>query len=139
MVRHAFAFGYWNFGGRDLDILIDLDRVAIDDLAVEGEGDFDSERAFAARSWADDRDDWRFGIRVNWRRIRAHVREDSTRKIATTQMSASNSRPPIIWLRENRTHRVCGNLKTSLSLTMNPGSSGDVISSSCLNLETSSR
>ena len=36
-----------HFSGGDLNLLIDLDRVAVDDFAVELESDFDSECAFA--------------------------------------------------------------------------------------------
>jgi hypothetical protein len=36
-----------HFGGGDLNFFVDLDRVAVDDLAVELEGDFNSECAFA--------------------------------------------------------------------------------------------
>ncbi len=47
MMRNAFAFLERHFGGGDLDFFVNLDRVAVDDFAVELEGDFDSERAFA--------------------------------------------------------------------------------------------
>jgi hypothetical protein len=43
----AFTFFERDFGGGDLDLLINLDRVAVDYLAVDLQGDFDTERAFA--------------------------------------------------------------------------------------------
>lgn len=90
MMQYAFAFGEWNLRGCDFDFLVNLNGVAVDDLAVEFECDLNTERALAGSRRPDDRDDWRFSF------VRTHVREDSTRKIATAQMSASNSRPPII-------------------------------------------
>ena len=47
VMRDAFAFVEWHFSGGDLNLFIDLDGIAVDDLAVELEGDFDSECAFA--------------------------------------------------------------------------------------------
>lgn len=47
VVRDAFALVERHLGGSDLDLFVDLDGVAVDDLAVELEGDFDSESAFA--------------------------------------------------------------------------------------------
>ena len=96
-MRHAFAFREWHLRSGDLYLLVNLDGVAVDDLAVEVERDFDTERAFPGRSWTDNRDDWR----LHW--IHAHAREDSTRKIAITQMSVRISSTPMIWLREKRT------------------------------------
>ena len=43
----AFTFFERDFSGGDLDLLINLDRVAVDYLAVDLQGDFDTERAFA--------------------------------------------------------------------------------------------
>ena len=90
MMRYAFAFREWDFGGCKLDVLVNLNGIAVDDLAVEFECDLDTERALAGGRGPDDGDDWRFPY------VRTHVREDSTRKIATAQMSMSNSSPPII-------------------------------------------
>jgi hypothetical protein len=56
----ALALFQRDFGRGDLDLLIDLDRITVDDLAVKLEGDFDSECAFAGGSWTNDGDDWRF-------------------------------------------------------------------------------
>ena len=33
-----------DFGGSDLDALINLDRVAVNDLAIKSQSDFDSDR-----------------------------------------------------------------------------------------------
>jgi hypothetical protein len=46
VMRYAFAFFAWNFRGCDLNLLVDLNGVAVDDLAVALERDFDPERAF---------------------------------------------------------------------------------------------
>ena len=80
VMRDAFALFERDFGGGDLDLFVDLDRITVDDFAVEFEGDFDSERAFAGSGWADDRDDWI---------LRGHEMS------ITTQTSASTSRPPM--------------------------------------------
>ena len=58
VMRDAFAFVERNFRCGYLDLLVDLDRVAVDDLAVELQRDFNSESALAGRGWTDDRDDW---------------------------------------------------------------------------------
>jgi len=47
LLLNAFAFLEGDFRGRDLDLLVDLNGVAVDDLAVECQRDFDRERAFA--------------------------------------------------------------------------------------------
>jgi hypothetical protein len=56
-MRNAFALFKRDFGGSDPDLLVDLYGVAVDDLAVELKGDFDSESAFAGGCWTNDRDD----------------------------------------------------------------------------------
>ena len=86
----TFAFFEWNFRSCYLNLLVNLDRVAVDDLAVQLERYFDPERAFARSRGTDDRND-----RV-LNRVRAHVPEDSTRKIVIAQMRARISKPPII-------------------------------------------
>ena len=77
VMRDAFAFLEWDFRGGYLDLFIDLDRITVDDLAVEVQGDFDSESAFAGGSGTDDSDDW------------IHMRES-----ITAQIRASSRRPP---------------------------------------------
>ena len=58
VMRDAFAFVERHLGSRDLNLFVDLDRVAIDDFAIELKSDFDSERAFACGGWANNSDDW---------------------------------------------------------------------------------
>ena len=47
MVGNSLALLEGHFSGRDLDLLIDLDRIAIDNLAVDFEGNFNPESAFS--------------------------------------------------------------------------------------------
>jgi hypothetical protein len=42
-MRHAAALLYRDLCRRDLNALVDLDRITIDDFAVEVSGEFDSE------------------------------------------------------------------------------------------------
>jgi len=51
----AFALVEGNFSGSDFDLFVDLDRITVDYLAVDFEGDLDAERALARRCWTDDR------------------------------------------------------------------------------------
>ena len=95
MMWDSAAFGGWNFRGGNLDPLVNLNRIAVDDFAVELEGKFDGERAFSGSSGANDGED-RF-----WKRRRAHAREDSMRKRITSQMRRRRTRPPMICEREN--------------------------------------
>ena len=85
----AFALVQRYFGGGYLDLFVDLDRIAVDDLAVELQGDFDSECAFAGGSGTNDGDDW------------FHMR-----KSITAQMRASSRRAPKSWLREKLITRI---------------------------------
>ena len=55
-MRHAASLGERDFGSRYLDALVNLDGVAIEDLAIEMQGGFDSERALAGSCRANDRD-----------------------------------------------------------------------------------
>ncbi|HSB28275.1 MAG TPA: hypothetical protein VLE19_10485, partial [Pyrinomonadaceae bacterium] len=66
----------------------DLDRIAIDYLAVEFQCEFNSERAFAGRCWPDNSNHWAFR--------QGHARENITRKRITSQMSNRTTRPPTI-------------------------------------------
>ena len=43
-----------DFSGGYLDLLVDLDRITVDYLAVYFEGDVDAELAFPGGGWADD-------------------------------------------------------------------------------------
>ena len=47
VVRDALALVERHFGSSDLDLFVDLEGVAVNDFAIEFEGDFDSECAFA--------------------------------------------------------------------------------------------
>src|SRR4029077_18059338 len=51
VMRNSFTFLQGNFGGRYLNSLVDLDGIAIDDFAIQSQGDFDAQRALAGRSW----------------------------------------------------------------------------------------
>src|SRR5262249_23077197 len=57
MMRHATTFCRRNLRRRDLNALINLDGIAVDDLAVETQRQLNSERALAGRSRPDDGDD----------------------------------------------------------------------------------
>ena len=48
----------WNLGGGDLYSLIDLNGIAVDDLAAEMKCQFDSQSAFAGCGRPDDGNDW---------------------------------------------------------------------------------
>jgi hypothetical protein len=88
-MRDAFAFVERYFRGGYLDLPVDLDRIAVDDLAVEVQCDFNSECAFAGCSRANDGDD------------RVHMR-----KSITAQMRASSRSAPTSWLREKFMDRM---------------------------------
>jgi hypothetical protein len=62
-MRNAFALFERNFGCGDPDLFVDLYGVAVDDLTVELERDFDPEGALAGGCWTNDSDDWRFTFR----------------------------------------------------------------------------
>ena len=55
-MRDAATFFHWNFGRGDVEAAIDLDGIAVDDLAVEAFGQGDAKIALARRRGADDRD-----------------------------------------------------------------------------------
>ena len=94
VVRYAFAFLKRDFRSCYLYFLINLNGVAVDDLAIECERNFDPERTFSRSSGTDNSNNWCLA------RVRTHVPEDSTRKIVIPQMSARINNPPMIWLRE---------------------------------------
>src|SRR6185503_11336173 len=98
MMRNTTTLLERHFGGCDLYVLIDLDRVAIDYFTVHCQRQFDSQGAFAGCGWANDGNQ-RFGLFLC---VCAHAREDSTRKMTSSQRSASSRSAPIIWLREKR-------------------------------------
>lgn len=51
---NTFAFVEWDFCGGYFDLFVDLDRVTVDYLAVDFEGDIDAESALAGGGWAYD-------------------------------------------------------------------------------------
>ena len=85
-MRDAFTLVERYFGGGNLNLLVDLDRITVDYLAVDVACYFNSEGAFTGGSGADDGDDWILAI---------HRRES-----ITAQMRASSTRDPTSWLRE---------------------------------------
>jgi hypothetical protein len=62
-----------NLRGRDFYALVNLYRVAINDLAVWFQSDSDSERTFTGGGWTNDSYDW-FDVRAG-----VHAAENSTR------------------------------------------------------------
>src|SRR5205085_3577131 len=95
MMRHALSFRKRHFGRGDLDLAIDLHRVAIDDLAIEAQRERDAERALPRRGRPHDGDDGSL-----WRRVWRHVLCNSKRKMMTSQMMASSASAPASCLRE---------------------------------------
>jgi hypothetical protein len=57
VVRDAASLCDWHFRGRDLNALVNLNRIAIDDFPAETEGQLDSERALPGSRRANDGDD----------------------------------------------------------------------------------
>jgi hypothetical protein len=55
-MRNASPFLDGNFCGRDLNVLINLDGIAVDNLAVQLQSNFNPERALARRGWANNCD-----------------------------------------------------------------------------------
>lgn len=66
MRRHKIDQMVWNaatllerhLGRSDLDLLVNLNGIAVDNLAAETERQFDSQTAFAGSGRSDDRNDW---------------------------------------------------------------------------------
>ena len=96
-MRYASAFGVWNFCGGDLNALVNLDRIAINDLTIELQGEFDCQGTFSGSSWTNDGEN---GFLIN---LGAHAPENNMRKRITSQSTASTTRPPMICEREKRT------------------------------------
>jgi purine nucleoside permease len=86
-MENTLALGERYFGGCDLNATIDLDRVAVDDLATKFQRNFDSQRALTRSSWSNDGDYagsmdnlspvFRLSCRVAF--VRAHARENTMR------------------------------------------------------------
>src|SRR5437667_11752193 len=105
-MRNPVSLLDWNLGRRDLNALVNLHRIAINDLAAHLKRHRDTERALTGRSWPDNRDDgsadvssafFRFGLSCF-----AHPRAIISRIAITSQMITSSRTEPIIWLREKR-------------------------------------
>src|SRR2546423_3282475 len=95
MVRHAAPPRGRNFRGGDFYLPVDLHGVAVDDLAVEPQGERDSELALARSRRADDGDD-----RPRCLRLGAHAEGKTRRKSINSQMTASSASAPTSCLRE---------------------------------------
>src|SRR5581483_3205422 len=57
MMRDTAALFEWNFRCGNLNLLIDLNGIAVDDFAVEMQRNLNSEFTLAGSCWSDDRDD----------------------------------------------------------------------------------
>src|SRR5882672_1757202 len=55
-MRNTLTLRQWNFRGGELNALINLDRVAVDNLAAETERHRNSQRALARSGWTNDGD-----------------------------------------------------------------------------------
>jgi hypothetical protein len=96
MMRHAASLCQRHFRRRDLDLLIDLYGVAVDDLAIEAQRQFDAEFAFTGSCWSRDSDNRRLCSGE------IHEAENKRRKMSTAQMTASSASAPTICAREKR-------------------------------------
>ena len=56
-MRHAATLCYRNLSRRNLNTLINLDRIAVNNLATKTQCEFDSERALSGSSRSNDGDD----------------------------------------------------------------------------------
>lgn len=57
-MRNTFAFVEWYFRSCDLDLAVNLHRIAVDYFAIEPQRNFDPESTFAGCGGSDDGDDW---------------------------------------------------------------------------------
>src|ERR1041384_141578 len=94
MMRHAAPLCKRHFGRGDLDLAIDLHRIAIDNLARESQRDGDD--------------------RLLWRWVCCHVLCSSKRRMMTSQMTTSSTNAPASCLREKRIR----SLKAETRLTL---------------------
>ena len=102
VMRNATTFLHRNFGGGDLDSLVNLNGVAVYDLAVKAQGQFDSQRALAGSGGTDYGND-AGGTRLLPEftglvlfEISSHPREMISRIAMTNQTSASSMMAPMI-------------------------------------------
>ncbi len=66
-MRNAAALGGRQFGGSDIEMPIDLQRIAIDHFAVESNSYFECESAFSRPGWSRDRNQRRLGCVTAYR------------------------------------------------------------------------
>jgi len=100
VVRHAAPLCGGDFGRGDLDLAVDLDGVAVDDLAARAQRERDAELALARSRRADDRDD-----RPRRLTLGAHGEGKRRQKRMTSQMTASRASAPTSCVREKRIGR----------------------------------
>src|ERR1043165_6153512 len=94
MVRNSLAFRNWDFRCGYLDLLIDLDGVAVNNLAAHLERYSNSQFGLSRSGRPDDGDNLFSKL--------AHAFAMIMRMTITSQMTASISNAPIIWFREKR-------------------------------------
>ena len=97
VVRDAAPLVRRDFRRGDLDLSVDLYRVAVDDLAARAQRERDAEVALARGGRADDGDDGSLGFYFCARR-----EGGKRRKATTSQMSISTASAPRSCARENR-------------------------------------
>src|SRR5437870_6488882 len=107
-MRNPFPLFDGNFRGGDLDLLINLNRVAVNYLAAQMQRDFNSQSALTGGCWTDDCDDTGNAGESPALLILvlAHARENIMRKRITAQSTARRMMAPMIWLREKRIRLV---------------------------------
>src|SRR6266851_164162 len=111
VVGNAIAFWQWNLRGRDLDLLIDLNRVAVDDLSTQTQGQLDSQRALAGSGRADNRNnagsaDILSAVSRGSFGSAGHPREMISRIAITSQMTTSSRIAPVICARDKRMRKT---------------------------------
>jgi hypothetical protein len=72
VVRHAAAAGFGLLGGADVHALVELHRIGVHDLAVQGAGQRDAQAGLAGGGRPHDGDD-----------VRAHAYQCARRQLAT--------------------------------------------------------
>ena len=100
MVRNPAPCFHGNFCGPNLQPAVDLDGVAVDDLAARAQRERDAELALARSRRADDRDD-----RPRRLTLGAHGEGKRRQKRMTSQMTASRASAPTSCMREKRIGR----------------------------------
>src|SRR3954454_3716094 len=88
MMRHAAPFGQRYLGRGDLSLAVDLNGIAIDNLSIRADGDFNRQRTLARRSRTNHSNNW--GIETNFG---AHPLKTERRKTTTATNKSSNKAP----------------------------------------------